>query len=412
MHPLFLTSVASLVAFLSTVGAALPYPILAPLFAGDATNELNHFLDLPPKLLLAVALTINPLGLLIGTAMLGPLSDRLGRRPLLLGTSLAAAAGHALTAVALLMQSYPLFIAARFATGLMEGNASVARALLADRLDGAQRVQAFAWLNSALYSGWLAGPLIAALTLGWGTTAPFWVASVAMLVTTLCTAFAVPPDSPAPLLAANTPKEPLWRTALRDHALRLLRHSDLRQLFVIQLAFTCGVTAFYDFYPLWLVEVAQFDARAIAWLTAGLCGTMALASVAFGRKPSRQPLRAAAWFALGSALCVGAVALGHAQLGVVAIVLFGLPNALYNAVMPVWASEQFGHHGQGAVMGLWSTTFCLANILMAAIGSVLTVVDTRLVLGLGAVLSALAAWRISKWSGDHEQSLACKEAQP
>ncbi len=61
---------ACLVAFFSTVGAALPYPILAPLFAADAANELNHFLGLPPKLLLGFALAINPLGLLIGATML------------------------------------------------------------------------------------------------------------------------------------------------------------------------------------------------------------------------------------------------------------------------------------------------------------------------------------------------------
>jgi DHA1 family tetracycline resistance protein-like MFS transporter len=48
-------------------------------------------------------------------------------------------------------------------------------------------------------------------------------------------------------------------------------------------------------------------------------------------------------------------------------------------------ADRFGGHGQGAVMGLLSTTFCLANILMAAAGAVLTLIDTRLVLVFGAV---------------------------
>ncbi len=159
---------ACLVAFFSTVGAALPYPILPPLFAADAANDFNHFWGLPPKLLFGLALTINPLGLLIGSALLGPLSDRYGRRPMLLGTSLGAALGHALTAVSLLAQSYSLFIFARFATGLMEGNGSVARALLADHLEGDLRVRAMAWLNGAFYLGWLAGPLLAGVALAWG----------------------------------------------------------------------------------------------------------------------------------------------------------------------------------------------------------------------------------------------------
>jgi DHA1 family tetracycline resistance protein-like MFS transporter len=49
-------------------------------------------------------------------------------------------------------------------------------------------------------------------------------------------------------------------------------------------------------------------------------------------------------------------------------------------------------------MGLLSTTFCLANILMAAAGAVLTLFDTRLVLLLGAAMTAWAATRMRVWS--------------
>ena len=203
-----------------------------------------------------------------------------------------------------------------------------------------------------------------------------------------------------------------WQAAQRSHALTLLRHADLRILFVIQLAYTCGVTAFYEFYPLWLVEVAGYDARGIAWLTAALCAVMALSSVVFGRSASSQPLRAGAWFALLSALCILAVALGNAPLGIAAVVLFGAPNAIYNAVMPVWASERYGHHGQGAVMGLWSTTFCVANIVMAALGAGLTLWDTRLILGVGALLSIWAAWRIAQWSTEGLTKAAAQQMQP
>ena len=90
-------------------------------------------------------------------------------------------------------------------------------------------------------------------------------------------------------------------------------------------------------------------------------------------------------------------------LGLAAIILFGLPNSFYNALLPSWCAEQFGHHGQGAVMGLISTTFCVANILMALAGSVLTLIDTRLILLLGAGLSTWAAWRIGHWQTEIAQ---------
>ncbi len=406
MQSTLLIAAACLVAFFSTVGAALPYPILPPLFAADAANDLNNFMGLPPKLLFGLALTINPIGLLLGSTLLGPLSDRFGRRTILLLTSLGAAVGHAITAVSLVNQSYPLFIVARFATGLMEGNGSVARALLADQLQGAVRVRAFSIFNGALYMGWLAGPLLAGLTLRWGITTPFWVAVVALLVTAAVAWIAIPREK-----VAN--KGPgWWHVVKHQHALTLLKHADLRTLLIIQMAYTCGVTAFYEFNPLWLVEVCKFDAQGIAWITAALCAVMTVSSVFAGRVVRSNPLQQAGGFAIATALCIAAVAAGGPSLGMAAIVLFGIPNACYNAIMPAWCAERFGHLGQGAVMGLWSTIFCLSNILMAIAGSVLTLIDTRLILLLGAILSGWAAWRILRWAHHEPSAMAGAEVNP
>jgi MFS family permease len=152
---IILISAACLLALLSTIGASLPYPILPPLFAAEAPNAFNNFLGLPSKLLFGLALTINPLGLLIGSACWGPCPDRYGRRPLLMRTAVGAAIGHAITAWALVIQSYPLFIVARFITGLLEGNGAVARAMLADQLTGPLRLRAMSWLNGAFtWAGW------------------------------------------------------------------------------------------------------------------------------------------------------------------------------------------------------------------------------------------------------------------
>jgi DHA1 family tetracycline resistance protein-like MFS transporter len=392
MQNALLIAAACLLALFSTIGASLPYPILPPLFAAGATNSLNHFLGLPPKLLFGIALTINPLGLMIGSALLGPLSDRFGRRPVLLVTALGAAAGHALTALALIVQSYPLFIIARFVTGLLEGNGAVARAMLADRLEGDVRLRALSWLNGAFYMGWLAGPLLAGFTLAWGITTPFWVAVAALVLMAALVAVVLPREAPSKATTS------WWQVARNQHSLNLLRYPELRMLFIVQLAYTCGVTAFYEFYPLWLVEVPGFDARGIAWTTAGLCALMTLTSLAFAGRPSSiAPLRRAAWNAFGVAAAVALVAVGNVSLGLLAIVLFGIPHAFYNAIMPGWCADRFGGYGQGAVMGLLATIFCIANILMALAGSVLTLIDTRLVLLLGAALSAWAGWRLQGW---------------
>ncbi|MEC5160596.1 DHA1 family tetracycline resistance protein-like MFS transporter [Janthinobacterium sp. CG_S6] len=391
MKTALLIAAACLLALLSTTGASLPFPILPPLFAAGAANDFNHFLGLPPKFLFGLALMINPLGLLIGSALLGPLSDRYGRRPVLLVTAFGAAAGHAITALALMLQSYSLFIVARFVTGLLEGNGSVARALLADRLQGPLRLRAMSWLNGAFYMGWLVGPLLAGFTLDWGLTTPFWIAVGALLLAALLVLVALPRE------ASSLATTSWWQVARERHSLNLLRHPELRKFFGVQLAYTCGVTAFYEFYPLWLVEVARYDSRGIAWVNMALCGLMTLTSLFGGGPSAAEPLRRAARFAFGGALAVALVAVGNVWIGLLAIALFGIPNALYNSVVQGWCAERFGGYGQGAVMGLLSTTFCVANILMALIGAVLTLIDTRLILLLGAALSAWAGWRMLGW---------------
>jgi MFS family permease len=392
-HGLLIGS-ACLLALLSTVGASVAYPLLPPLFSGDAPNGLNTFLGLPPKLLFGIAVMVNPVGLLIGSAILGPASDVLGRRRLLLLTTFGAALGHVLTAYALLIQSYPLLVGARLATGLMEGNTAILRALLAQRLEGQLRNHALSWLNGAFNLGWLAGPLLSGLSAHHSITLPFYVAAAGLLLGAMLSALSLAPEPRSHGGAAEG-----WASLVRKrHAFTLLRHSPLRMLFLIHFSYACGVTAFYSFFPMWLVEVGRYDAAGIAFVNMSMCGLMAFTALFAGRASSLDPRQRVAAQAGAVALAIICVGLGNLWVGMAAIVLFGLPHAFYNATIQSWSVDQFAHHGQGSVMGLLSTTFCLANVVMALLGALLALIDTRLVLVAGGLLAATGALAMRRWS--------------
>ncbi len=391
-HPYWVLGAVCALALMSTVGVAMPYPILAPIFVDGARDGFTHFMGLDPKLLMGLALAVNPLGILLGSLFIGPLSDRYGRRAVLNVTLTATLLGYLLTAYALQQRWYAVFVLARFVTGLTEGNVAVARALVADLHGQIDRTRGLAWLNACLYAGWLLGPLVGGLTLAWGEPVPFVLAGLAMLPCLVILAAGVPggPRASGPLHLLKAMRE--------QQALGLLRtDAVLARLAVLQFLYTLGVTALYEFAPLWMLEQAGLDSRGIAYVTAAQCATMTLASVLagrFGGGQRRHPLRGAAWMALVAAVGLSLLAVLPATPGLVMIAALGLPLALYNAVMPAWMSERFAAHGQGRVMGLLSTIFCLSNVLVALLGSALALLSSRWIMGLGGLTCVLAAWQL------------------
>jgi len=383
-HPYWILAAICLLGLMSTVGISMSYPILAPIFVGGPVDAFTHFGGLAPSVLMGIALAANPLGILIGSLYTGPLSDRHGRRLVLAVTLVATVVGHLLTAAALVVRNYPLFVLARFATGLVESNTAVGRAMLADMHEQIDRTRAFAFFNACLYGGWLLGPLVGGLTLPFGEPVPFVLAAAMTLPCVAILFLGLPATSPRPAGAAPPNR----------NVLALLRADrTLGTIFGLQLAYTLALNTLYEFSPLWMLQNAGFGSRGIAFVTAGQCGVMTLTSVLAGRfgGTGAHPLRRAAKYGLIAAGCLALMAVLPGHLGIFVIMAMGFPTAMYNAVMPAWMSERFAEHGQGRVMGLLSTIFCVANVIVALAGGWIALLSTRWIMALGGVAGVVAA---------------------
>jgi MFS transporter, DHA1 family, tetracycline resistance protein len=126
---------------------------------------------------------------LLAGPILGQLSDRVGRRPVLLLSQAGTLAGFLLLAFS--TQVWMVFLS-RAIDGATAGNLSIAQAYISDVTKPENRAKAFALIGVAFGFGFLVGPAISGFLAHYGYRAPIFTASGLSLLSILCTFFLLP----------------------------------------------------------------------------------------------------------------------------------------------------------------------------------------------------------------------------
>jgi MFS transporter, DHA1 family, tetracycline resistance protein len=124
--------------------------------------------------------------------ILGNLSDRVGRRRVLLLSQAGTFLGFTMIAGA---HSLWMIFAGRVLDGLTAGNLSVAQAYIADNTEAKHRTRAFALIGIAFGIGFLLGPAATAFLSRLGMSVPLYCAAGLSLTSILCTFTLLPPDA-------------------------------------------------------------------------------------------------------------------------------------------------------------------------------------------------------------------------
>ncbi len=377
-----------LISVFSMGGIALPYPILAPLFIDYPASDFNQFAGMDRKLLLAFALSAYPLGALIGSAFIGALSDVYGRKFTLSASLALSGLSYVLSALALLWEWYLLFLLARFVTGIFSGNISIARAIAADLHPIIDKTRSFSWTYAAGYVGWFIGPLAGGYLMLLGAYSAFFVAAATLVLSSVLTLLLITETS-----VPSKRKGSFVKVLFSQNSLGLLRKSFMLKVFAIALVINLGLNAFYEFYPVWLVERFQFTSIDIGHYTALLTFCMVLASsllLEFIRNRLGKIATISLSLVLAGLLMVSSAELNENQL-IVYFVLMGILIALFNGLLPVFMSDRYEQFGQGKLMGLLTITFYLANALMAIIGGIISLLGAHWSLVVGGFILIFGA---------------------
>jgi len=238
--------------FMDVLGFSLILPLL-PYYAEafGATAEVVGLL-----------LGANALTQLAGAPILGRLSDRYGRRPLLL-TSIAG------TVVSFLMlglaRSLAMLFASRILDGFLGGNVSLAQAYITDVTDNKERAKGLGLIGAAFGLGFIIGPALGGTLAGDGNYAlPALIASGLAFLNLLGVLFWLPESLP-PEERERRAGEP--RAAFTARALwEALRLPCVGPLLQTQLFFALAFTTFETIFSLFAQKRLGLDARTTSYV--------------------------------------------------------------------------------------------------------------------------------------------------
>ncbi|MEM6929938.1 MAG: MFS transporter [Myxococcota bacterium] len=330
---------------------------------------------------------------LVGAPLLGRLSDRVGRRPVLVVSQLGTALAWGLFFVALLVPvqeimtltatatlTVPLLLVflARALDGLTGGNISVANALVADLTlgDPEGRAQAFARMGMAASLGFALGPALAGIlgASSWGYLLPVAGAgTLALAATGLVLGLLTEPERrcPEPVEVPGTAVAAIG-TQVKDCSRRAepppMSIASIPGVPVLIGAAFVQLLAFNVFYATFPI----FASQGLGWDVGTLGGFFALMSGAMivAQGPVRDLIAkrasSAAIFAMGQGFLMLAFALmmtGQTPLVVLSAVAFAMGNGLGWPTFQALVADRSPTEAQGAVQGAVTSAMSLASIV-------------------------------------------------
>lgn len=400
--------VALLVTLLASMGISLPYPVLTPLFIDASISALNSWNGFSSTTLFTAIIAIYPLGIFIGSSFIGALSDRYGRKRVLAQTLLICFVGYLVSAYALVIENYPLLLISRFLTGITEGNISIARAIAldigesSDEKQGMTKVRAVSLINSAVFLGWLIGPLVGGILADMMPYFAMLAAAVGALVCLLLVQIWLQETLNNIKVKEN---RSIWHSVIKENSLQLIRDPWVARLFTMYLLYTLAINLFYEFYPVWLVDKQDYGSLGIGLATTNMTVFMTLTSIFIVTRVQRRfglilPMTNIMW------LLAIAMVLVPYSFGLSTHILFaitGIVIAIFNGLLPVYLSERQQNKGNGAIMGLMTMTFCIANVFAALIGGALLEFSSELPMFVSSVFFLMGLLLFYLWFAKPER---------
>jgi multidrug resistance protein len=341
--------------FIDLVGFGIVIPIL-PLYA-----EHMHASPAVIGMLLAVYSAMQ----FIFAPILGKLSDRVGRRPVLLASIVGSSIGFLIMGLA---GSLWLLFAARITDGITGGNISTAQAYIADVTPPEKRSSGMGLIGAAFGLGFILGPAIGGLLSHVSLGAPFIFAAALAACNAVGIYF---------LLPESLSREHRASARERESVIKVFRESGNKQLAAVSATYFFGTVGFAlltAIYPLFTEARLGFDATHNGYIFAylGIIGAIIQGGL-IGRLSKRfgdKSLAVAGTFILTASLFLLPMS-STLTILLLASTGFAIGNSFVTPTLNAMASRSVNASWQGRVLGVMQSAASLARIIGPVVGGVL-----------------------------------------
>jgi DHA1 family tetracycline resistance protein-like MFS transporter len=308
---------------------------------------------------------------LIFSPVLGSLSDKYGRRPVLLISIIGTGIGFLILGFA---TTVLMLFAGRILDGITGGNISTAQAYIADVTTKENRAKGMGLIGAAFGLGFIFGPAIGGILSQWGIHVPFFFAASLCFANAILLFFTLPetvtPDHPAKNAAAGGRS---WRQVWLS-----LKEPRLAFVLVIYFLFIVAFSIMTTSFSLYTMFRFGYDAQHTGYLFAyvGLIAVIIQGGL-IGRLVKRfGELSLVIFGAFCFAISLFAVPfVGPAAGGLAALLIgggvFSMGNSLATPALTSLASKSVGPEQQGAVLGVTQSTASLARAVGPSIAALL-----------------------------------------
>lgn len=382
------------VIFVGFVGYSLMITVFTPMLLRSDSPLIPASYPIEKRtIILGILLCLYPLGQFLGAPILGGLSDRFGRKPILLISLAITTACYALIAFSLTIGTLSLLAIALLLAGLAEANIVAAQSAIADICPPADRNRFFGYIYMSVSAAYIVGPLVGGKLadpriLPWFNYAtPFWTVFFLLAITAAATA----------IFFRETHSPGTGQVGFAKAFVGLAEvftNPRLRALYWLNFLFYLAIFGFFRCYPMYLVDqfhlgvsrVSEFIAwvgvpivLANLWLTTFLSARFAIKTIAV-------------WSGFLTGIFMLMVVLPR-QLNALWVTLF-LTSAALALSLPSCAtllSTAANQDDQGRVMGNNQALQVGAEALSGIIGGLLAAVMMKLSLIVLAAIAILAA---------------------